>query len=123
MKPGWRHAPRAAAKNSSNSSARLLLTPQRRVSSVLKKPASGVLAYGTGKHLFRQAMERAGKSRSRFALKTLGAHQLVPVRRHDAHYSSRRGPRCCLACGMTRLGAPGWAGENDGFFEHSAELG
>ena len=31
------------------------------------------------------------------APKTLGAHRLAPVRKRDAHYSSRRGPRCGLA--------------------------
>ena len=26
--------------------------------------------------------------------------------------------RCGLACGTARLGAPGWAGVNDGLFDH-----
>jgi hypothetical protein len=28
--------------------------------------------------------------------------------------------RCGLACGKARLGAPGWAGEKSGLFEHPA---
>ena len=40
---------------------------------------------------------RAGEKVYASALKTLGAHQLAPARKRDAHYSSRRGPRCGLA--------------------------
>jgi hypothetical protein len=29
--------------------------------------------------------------------------------------------RCGLTCGTARLGAPGWAGENDSLSEHSVE--
>ena len=49
---------------------------------MLKKSASGVLAS------LRQRLRRASK--------TLGAHWLAPVRKRDAHYSSRRGPRWAL---------------------------
>lgn len=54
-------------------------------------------------------------------MKTLGAHQLAPVRRRDAHYSSRRGPRCGLARGAARvLARRGWVGENSGLSEQPA---
>ena len=64
----------------------------------------------------------AGRKRIRLALKTLGAHRLVPVRKREAPYSSPRGPRCGLACGKARLGAPGRAGEKGGLFDQPGVL-
>ncbi len=46
---------------------------------------------------------------------------VAPVRRRDAHYSSRRGPRCGLPVERRVLARWGWAGENEGLFEHPAD--
>ena len=65
---------------------------------MLKKSANGVLAS------FRPSTYPRGYAS---ASKTLGAHQLAPVRKRDAHYSSRRGPRWALRVERRVLARPG----------------
>ena len=81
--------------------------------------------------VFLQAAEKAFPLRSQ-SFKPLSEGDLVAggkvlIRSHviEASGSSeawyvppRLFARCGLACGTVRLGAPGWAGENRGHFEH-----
>src|SRR5687768_6029590 len=73
-----------------------------------EKSASRVFAsfsgspYGLGARACLGRLGVGGKN-ERFASSTLGARRLAPVRRRDAHSSSRRGPRCGLAWDRARL--------------------
>jgi len=53
--------------------------------------------YDTGKEPVSAGLGAGVEAWIRFASKTLPAHRLAPVRRHDAPSSSRRTPPCGLA--------------------------
>ena len=60
--------------------------------SVGRHPVQGCLPWGFARRHGRLTDTAAHTNRRPQRFKTLGAHRLAPVRKHDAPYSSRRAP-------------------------------